>query len=254
MPHKPTLFQIFGLFSAIFTLTACANIHEPASAGSPIPSSTLPPTVPTKIAASATPAEMDTSTPSPIPAANVVSPTPSPNLTPESEFSIYVNDVFGYRLTIPAQATIMEGGVVTFPDNELPAGMTNEEYENQLRAKYPGKLCVGVRYKLGSILISAPPNLYSRYAPCATTGIGDYEVITRTETITVEGRSYAAAGWEFKGQDETLAHHGEFFRVTLTDGTEIEYGSWPEETATYAEYLTMKNDLLRIVTSYAKTK
>ena len=130
--------------------------------------------------------------------------------------------------------------------------MTFETYLAQLRLKYPGKLCVAVRYQLWGIFISAPPNQYARYAPCGTTGIGDYEVITRTETITIEGQSYTATGWEIKGPDETLAHHYELFRVTLADGTEIEYGSWPAETATYADYLKAKGDLLHTMTSYTK--
>ena len=191
---------------------------------------------------------------SPISATHVTSPTPKPNITPREKYSTYVNDLFGYRLTLPAEATVTEVGVEGYPSNEVPAGMTSEEYGNQLQAKYPGKLCAQIRYRLGYILISAPPNLYSRYAPCATTGIGDYAVITRTETITIEGRSYTAVGWEVKGPNETLTYHYEFFHVTLTDGTEIEYGSWPEENAAYADYLRMKKALLQIVTSYTKIK
>jgi hypothetical protein len=229
------------------------SAREQLLTGTPIPNSSLSPATiqsalpPTAVLAS-------TPTPSPRPISDLPSPTPKPNLTPVGQYSIYVNDVFGYQLKVPAEATITEGGVESFPSNELPAGMTDDEYENQLRAKYPGKLCTGVRYKLSMVLISAPPNQYARYAPCGTTGIGDFEVITRTEMITIEGQPYTAKGWEVKGPDESLAHHYEFFRVTLTDGAEIEYGSWPEETATFADYQKIKGRMLQIVTSYMKLK
>jgi hypothetical protein len=175
-----------------------------------------------------------------------------PHITPAGQHSIYVNDVFGYQLTLPAEATVTEVGVGSFPSRELPTAMTEDEYLNQLRTKYPGKLCVIIQQSLIYLAISAPPNLYARYAPCGATGIGDYEVITKTERIAIAGQSYAAEGWEVKGPDETLAHHYEFFRVRLTDDTVIEYGSWPSETVTYADYLKMKSELLKIVSSYAK--
>lgn len=254
MLNKRVLLLTLTIFTAINILTACTSAREQVPTGSPTLNSSLSPIATIEMALSPTPAITLAPESTPIPTASIPSPTPQPNVTPEGEYSIYVNDVFGYQLRLPSTATITERGVESIPSNEVPAGMTVDEYENRLRAKYPGKLCVGVRYKLGSILISAPPNLYSRYAPCNTTGIGDYEVITRTETITVEGQSYTADGWEVKGPDQTLAHHYEFFRVTLADGTEIEYGSWPEETATYADYLKMKGDLLQIVASFARFK
>ena len=250
MLNKRSMVLIVMTLTAIYVLTACAS--EQPLTSMPIPNLSLSPT--TVIQSSPTP----TAAPAPIPASspisNVPSPTPKPNLTPVGQYSLYVNDIFDYQLKVPAEATITEVGVESFPSNEVPAGMTSDEYEKQLQAKYPGKLCTGIKYNLSSILISAPPNQYSRYAPCATSGIGDYEVITRTETITIEGRAYTAGGWEVKGPDETLDHHYEFFRVTLADGTEIEYGSWPDATATYADYLKTKSDLLQILTSYAKIK
>jgi len=130
--------------------------------------------------------------------------------------------------------------------------MTADEYLNQLRSRYGDKLCVSVKYQLGYILLSAPPNLNSRYVHCGVTGVGDYEVVATSEEITLEGQAYTAEGWEVVGPDETLAHHYEFFRVRLPDATVIEYGSWPSATATYADYLKMKSELLKIVSSYTQ--
>jgi hypothetical protein len=251
--NKRSVLLTVMMLIASYTLTACARASEQPLTGMPTPNSSLSSTtVQSTPTSTAAPASIPTA--SSLPISNVPSPTPKPDLTPVGQYSLYVNDVFGYQLTVPAEATVTESGVESFPSNEVPAGMTSDEYANQLRAKYPGKLCTGVRYRLSSILISAPPNQYSRYAPCATTGIGDYEVITRTEAITIAGRSYTAEGWEVKGPDETLAHHYEFLHVTLADGTEIEYGSWPDETATYADYLKTKSDLVQILTSYAKIR
>ncbi len=130
--------------------------------------------------------------------------------------------------------------------------MTPDEYLSRLRSLYDDKLCIYVEYKLGYIFISAPPNLYSRYVHCGVTGIGDYKVVTKSETLTIEGQAHTAEGWEVIGPDETLAHHYEFFRVRLSDDTVIEYGSMPSAAATYADYLKVKSELLKIVSSYTK--
>lgn len=165
-----------------------------------------------------------------------------------------MNDAFGYRLALPATATVTEGGVESFPNNELPAGVTVDEYLNQLRTKYPGRLCVFIQYELSYVAVSAPPNLHDRYAPCGRTGIGDYEVLTRTEVLTIEGQTYQAEGWEVIGAGGTLANHNEFFRVVLPDNMVIEYGSLPDENATYADYLKYKSALLEIVESFRKLR
>ncbi|MGI0015704.1 MAG: hypothetical protein ACREBU_19995, partial [Nitrososphaera sp.] len=193
-------------------------------------------------------------TSSPAPTPNVATPTAKPYITPDGEWSVYVNDVYGYRVRYPAAATLTERGVESFPTKELPTGMTADEYLNQLQVRYGHKLCVSIHYQLGYVNISAPPNRYGRYAYCGRTGIGDYGAVNKSETVTIEGQTYTAEGWEVIGPAQTLAYHNEFFRITLADGTEIEYGALPDETATYTDYLKMKDTLLQIVISYTKIK
>lgn len=53
-------------------------------------------------------------------------------------------------------------------------------------------------------------------------------------------------------QERLFFFHNEFLWFSLEDGTEIEYGSLPDEEATYQDYLDVKEDLVKIVKSYEK--
>jgi len=173
---------------------------------------------------------------------------------PEADdgMEVYTNEVYGYRFRYPPTATITEFGVEGFPSDELPEGMSAEEYLAQLREQYSGKLCVQVEYALGYLVISAPPNEEGlRYATCRRTGAGVSEIVGKSEEVTIGGQTYTAVGYEFIGEGETLVDHNETLAVELEDGTVIEYGARPEPTATYEDYLMKgRNMLLRILASY----
>jgi putative hemolysin len=163
---------------------------------------------------------------------------------------VYTNDVYGYRLSYPPSTTITERGPLGFPTDELPEGMSVDDYIAQLQEMYTDKLCVRIQYELGYINITAPPNADGKYGPCGRTGVA-YEIIDRSETVVVGGQSYLAKGLEETGPGETLNYHNETLWIRLADGTQIEYGAAHTETATYEDYLeTTKKVLLQMLGSF----
>jgi putative hemolysin len=190
--------------------------------------------------------EQPTPVPTPIPTEATVEETDVVN----DGWLVYVNDVYGYQFSYPPSATITEQGVMGFPTDELPEGMSVDDYIAQLQETYTDKLCVSVCYELGCVNISAPPNLGGKYTHCGRTGAA-YELTDKSETIVIGGQSYTATGFEEIGPGETLNYHNETLWLRLADGTVIEYGAAPNETATYEDYLqTTRDVLLQIVTSY----
>jgi hypothetical protein len=183
-------------------------------------------------------------------------PAPPPPDWPESDdgMQVYTNDVYGYQFSYPASAAITEIGVEGFVSDELPEGMTSDEYMAQLREQYSDKLCVHIEYALGYIYISAPPNQGFRYANCGRTGVGAGEIVEKSETVVIAGQTYKAEGYELTGAwepCETLDCHNETLVIALEDSTRIEYGARPEPTASYEDYLTKgKEMLLQILASY----
>lgn len=204
--------------------------------------------------------EAATATPSPA-VAGTVTPqtTPSPEVTPTPEATpmprvgdeyegwlTYTNDVYGYEFRYPPAATVTEASESAFhlSAEEAQEGVTfRDVYE-----RYTGKICIHVDYELGYVNISAPPN---RYVICFRTGRA-YEGPSREETLLIDGKTYTAQGFEEQGPGETLPYHNEMLRVELDDGTTIEYGPKPVETATFDDYLEIRDDLLKIVQSYRK--
>jgi len=174
---------------------------------------------------------------------------------PPAGWQVYINDRYGYRVYYPATATITEHGVEGFPTDELPAGMSADDYVAQLQERYGDNLCVGVHYELGYVYISVPANRGGRYAACGRTGVGVGQMVDKRDTIVIAGQTYTATGFEFIGAEEPcqpLACHNETLVVNLADGTRIEYGAVPSEKATFEDYLATTRDvLLQIVASYA---
>jgi hypothetical protein len=170
---------------------------------------------------------------------------------PDRGWVIYENQRYGYRFQYPPTAAIEEIGVQGYPTDEngqpvggLPPGVTIDEYFAYLEETYGNNLCVGVRYSLGYIYISASENAGLRYATCGRTGVGVAEILPKEEEITVAGMTLTASGMEVKGEGETLEMHNETMRVTLPDGTQIEYGAAPHSDATYEDYLMKTRDVL----------
>ncbi|HEY48081.1 MAG: hypothetical protein AMJ88_08640 [Anaerolineae bacterium SM23_ 63] len=187
---------------------------------------------------------------------------PSGPIPPPPEWSeivdawwVYVNEDVGYQFEYPAVATVMEFEVMGFPTDELPEGMSIDEYIAQLQEQYGNSLCVHVKYSLGYVSISAPENVGYRYVICGRTGVGVGEIKNKVELVDIDGRIYEATGFEFIGDGETLDNHNETFFILLDDGTRIEYGAGPASDATYEDYLLgTKEVLLQILASFEMTR
>lgn len=180
---------------------------------------------------------------------------------PTAEWPAFVNDRYGYQIKHPLEASITLYGPNSFPSEELPEGMSEPEYLDQLLKTYTDRLCVGIEYSLGWIYISAPPNQEHYYTPCGPTGVGAGEIINKIENVYVGDQLYQANGMEIKLQmddgsggvsmGETLDLHYEFFMVDLEDGTRIAFGAAPRNDATYDDYLMKTKDvLLNILSTY----
>jgi len=172
---------------------------------------------------------------------------------PPAGWLVYTNSLFGYQFSYPPDATIQEYSVMGYPTDELPAGMTPDQYFAQLQAMYGNNLCVSVNYGLGYVNVSAPANEGFRYVLCGRTGVGVGQMIDRSETIVIAGQSYTASGFEFIGDSvpcDALECHNETFVLNLPDGTRIEYGAAPLP-GTYEDYLANTRPvLLQIVASF----
>jgi hypothetical protein len=163
----------------------------------------------------------------------------------------YTNEVYGYRFRYPADATITEGGVEAFPSDELPEGMSADQYLQKLAEQYSNKLCVSVRYSFGYINISPPANEGFRYAICGRTGVGVGELVDKSEQVYIAGQFASADGFEFIGTGEMLPEHNETLVMLLPDGTRVEYGAIPAVQATFEEYLLQaKPILIQILSTY----
>jgi len=184
---------------------------------------------------------------------------PSPEWRePDSGWLTYENERYGYRFQYPPTAEIEEIGPQGYPSDEnglpvggLPDGVTLDTYFDYLLDTYGNNLCVGIRYSLGYIYISAAENSEARYAACGRTGVGVAEIIPKEEEINIAGMILTASGMEVRGQGESLDQHNETLVVRLPDGTRVEYGAAPRGDATYEDYLMKTRDtLLQILETF----
>jgi hypothetical protein len=164
----------------------------------------------------------------------------------------YRNAVLRYELSYPPEAILVTQGVTGYPTEELPSNMTGDEYLTMLKQTYPGNLCVSIQYGVGYIAIQAPPEQGGNYSlPCGLSGLGVVDVIQKTETAMIDGRSYSATGYEVHQRDAAATFVGEYFTLPLEDGTFIHYGGfWTAQGQTLEDYLPMKEILLQILASY----
>jgi uncharacterized protein YgiM (DUF1202 family) len=191
----------------------------------------------------------------------------SSGITP-ADWKVYKNSKFGYRFSYPPEAAIEEWPVDGFNLDELPEGKTRSQYMAELQEEYGTTLCVSIGYKLGYIVISAPPNVEHGYVTCGPTGIGMGKITKKREAVLIDGVFYTAEGMDHMGGDralapeeydllgteipcDTLSCHNQLMVLSLEDGTRIFYGSTLDEHATYDEYLTTtRKILLHIVASF----
>jgi len=186
-------------------------------------------------------------------------------IDPTADWPVFVNDRYNYQVRHPIDATISLFGPVGFSTDELPAGMSTEQYLDELTKTYTDRLCVEIKYSLGVVYISAPPNQGAAYTPCGPTGVGSGEVINKIETVYVGDQLYQANGMEIMLEvsdgagglmrGETLDMHSEMFTIILEDNTRIFFGSVPNHEATYEDYLMKTREvLLQILMTYEATQ
>jgi len=186
------------------------------------------------------------------------------SIDPTADWPVFVNDRYGYQIRYPKDATINLFGPMRFPTEDLPAGMDTDQYMDELTKTYTDRLCVEIKYGLGVIYISAPPNQEKAYTPCGPTGLGSGEVINKTEYVYVGEALYQVnimehllelsdgAGGVLRG--ETLDFHSELAFTRLDDHTRIFFGSVPNHEANYQDYLMKTREvLLQVLTTYEKT-
>lgn len=175
--------------------------------------------------------------------------TPIPTFHLIDGWLAYRNATYNYEFSYPPETTIQVSGADGFPPEELPAGMTAEEYLLQLQDKY-GDLCVIATYGEGFLLIQAPPG--RDYVLCGGFGVGADVVIEKSELVGINGKIYPSRGWElYKQEGDNTILYSEFFFLDIEDGTHFAYGanleSAPEK---FDDYLTVKEILLRMLASY----
>lgn len=168
-----------------------------------------------------------------------------------SGWMTYTNERYGYSFSYPETATITELGVMGYPTDEIPEGMTSDEYLAQLEKEYGDNFCVEVKYALGYIYIAADWETTSKYGVCGRTGVGAGELVDKTEELVIGGVSYTFEGFEFLGGGEQLPVHNETLVGFLPDGTRIEFGASPRDDATFEDYvMKTRGMLMKIITTY----
>lgn len=238
-------FRPLALATALLLPTACSRPATPPPTAEPT---------------TTTPMTMERSTPTALPTATKTPQsalTPTPQLTPiptsalVEGWLVYENDFYGYAFSYPPDAKISTQGVTGIPSGEWPAGMTFEERMAQLRETYPSDICVTLNYGEGFIAFQPPWEEGGKYAaPCGVTGVGDYDVLSKTETIMIGERTYSATGWELRQRDSG-AFHREFFMIDLEDSMRVDFGGSGD---TYQDYLHTKDTLLQILETYRSTR
>ncbi len=174
---------------------------------------------------------------------------------PDDGWMVYVNDNYMYQFRYPPSASISEHGVESFRTADLPEGMTPDEYIASLQATYGPNICVGVETDLAYLYISAPVNEGRRFTPCGPTGLGAFEIVEKSEEVTIGSAAYQANGVEFIGEGDNLEEHGELMSLALPNGTRLAYGSRPRVDATYTDYEMKGRPLIhQIMATFTSTE
>jgi hypothetical protein len=220
------------LLPVLLVLLAC-NL-TPSIPSEPAP--TLPPLTPT----------VPPPVPNDTPAATLpVEPTPIPG------WLTYHNEFVGYSFEYPPQAVLTTTGITGYPTDELPAGLSPDQYMATLEATYPDTLCVGAELPAAFFVIQAPEAKGGRYAgPCGISGVGAYDLRNEDLPVTIDGEAYILRVTRlFEVGTETLA--GEFGGLSLGDGTRFNFGStWGMNGLTYDDYLADRAFILQVISSY----
>ena len=226
-----------GLVIAAVLLVALACVLPPLGAATP---TAAPP-----------PATEAPSQPPPPPAAtDTLVPAGAP--TAILGWLTYTNAFLGYQFDYPPEAVISAVGVTGYPTEELPAGMTPDQFSAQLEATYPAQLCVDVQLPIGFLTIGAPQERGGKYStPCGVSGIGAYTIVNKTEMVTIAGQAYSAGGMEIYDPQQNNVFKAEIYHFKLGDDTRFIYGGdWLQSGRTHDDYLPYREILLRMIGSY----
>jgi hypothetical protein len=161
---------------------------------------------------------------------------------------VYQNDLLGYEFSYPPQASIGSSGPDGYSPDDVPPDI-KFDYFALLNSIYHEDLCVALTYEMGFIVIRAAHNKGGDFVTCGITGVGDYDIIQKSETIMIDGQSYTASGHEAHARDANATLLNEVLVTVLEDGTHIQYGGSAGEEG----YLPVKETLQRILSSYHKT-
>ncbi|MES0361071.1 MAG: hypothetical protein ABUK20_09165 [Anaerolineales bacterium] len=168
---------------------------------------------------------------------------------PTADWPVFINDRYGYQIKTPREATITLYGPMGFMPDDVPDGMTGDQYMDQLQKTLTDRLCVYIEYSLGFIYISAPPNQEKLYVHCGIPAPGAGDHIAKIEMVGIGDQLYQANGMEWisggpSPSGETLDLHSETFWIDLDDGTRIAYGATYRTDATYEDYLMKTKEML----------
>ena len=164
---------------------------------------------------------------------------------PLADWQTYSNPMFSYQIRYPENAVLEELPIVSFDSSELPEGMTPAEYMSQLEVKYGSSLCIQITYALGYLTISAAPNTGNRYVTCGRSGTAAGDLDGISEMININGKELTAQGYHIKGSSDALDQSGEVLWVEMDDGTVLEFGSIPENSATFTDYQMKGASMIR---------
>ncbi len=190
------------------------------------------------------------SQPPPPAATETLVPAGAPTANPG--WLTYTNAFLGYQFDYPPDAVITAEGVTGYPTEELPAGMTPDQFFAQLEATYPDQLCVDVQLPIGFLTIGAPQERGGKYStPCGVSGIGAYTIVNKTETVTIAGQAYSAGGMEIYDPQQNNVFKAEIYYLKLGDDTRFNYGGdWLQSGRTHDDYLPYRDILLRMIGSF----
>jgi hypothetical protein len=164
---------------------------------------------------------------------------------------VYTSQDGSYAFSYPPEAVLHTGGVIGFPADEKHEGLSPEEYIAQLEEKLPGDLCVNVKLVTGFLSIQTPDG--EKYGPpCGVTGVGDYEIVNKTDQVQLGRQTIEAKGYEVYDERSgvrTFIH--EFFMLTTPGGSRIWFGAdWADQGKTYQDYLPDRVILLKMISSF----
>jgi hypothetical protein len=165
----------------------------------------------------------------------------------------YANHQYGYRFKYPAEADVFEFGVETFDLNDVPAGMTADEYQDYLYETNGPNLCVKLNLGDGYIYFEAPENWEGNYTFCRKLGPGapGWSVPVRQEVIDMDGQVFTFDGREFIKIDGTGNDHDEALAYKLPSGVRIEFGAYSDADGGYDQYRAeVLPILIRILETY----